>query len=75
MRPLPTHCKKKDSREKKKGIFHIFSKEVRDAIITVAIEDAPVSRATNMAYLERLEQVKLEREEFMAKKNLDKSKK
>ena len=52
--PLPTHRKKKDTKEKKKGIFHLFSKEVRESIITVAIEDAPVAPATNRADLERV---------------------
>ena len=71
---LPTHRKKKDSKEKKKGIFRIFSREVRKANITVAIEDTPVSLATNRGYLEIVEQVELDRESFMVKKNLDKSK-
>ena len=74
-RPLPTHRKKKYAKEKKKGIFHLFSKEVCEAIITVAIENDHVAQATNRADLERVEQAKLDREEYMEKKNLDKSKK
>ena len=58
-----------------KGIFHILSTEACEAIITVDIEDAPVSRATNRAGLERVDQAKLDREEFIVNKNLDKSNK
>ena len=64
-----------NSKEKKKGIFNLFSKEVRKAIITVAIEDAPVARATNRADHKILEQANLDKEELMVKKSLDKSKK
>ena len=63
-RPLPTNCKKKDAKEEKKGIFHLLSKEVHEAIITVAIEDSTVARETNRVDLERVEQAKLEREEL-----------
>ena len=73
--PLPKNCKKKDSKEKKKGIFHLFSKEVRDTIITVAIECAPVARAKNRDDIEKVDRENIYREEFMVKKNLDKSKK
>ena len=46
-RTLPTHCKKKDAKEEKKGIFRIFSKEVHKAITNVAIEYAPSDLAIN----------------------------
>ena len=74
-RPLPTHRKKNDAKDKKKGIFHLLSTEIRETIITVAIEDTPVARSKNNPGPERVEKAKLDRERFLVKKKLDKSKK
>ena len=42
-RPLSTHFKKNYVKDKKKGIFHLFSKEVLEAVITVAVEGYPLA--------------------------------
>jgi len=59
--------------EKKEGLFHSLNKKLRDAIIQVAIEDAPEARSENNAALEKQRQARLKKEEILKQKGLDKA--
>ena len=59
--------------EKKEGLFHSLNEKLRDAIIQVAIEDAPEARSENNAALEKQRQARLKKEEILKQKGLDKA--
>ncbi len=61
-------------KNKTKGMFHQFDREMRECLLTVAIEDAPVTISTNRDDLDKQQEVKRKKEELIEKKSLDKAK-
>jgi hypothetical protein len=61
-------------KNKTKGMFHQFDREMRDCLLTVAIEDAPVTISTNRDDLDKQREAKRKKEEMIEKKSLDKAK-
>jgi hypothetical protein len=61
-------------KNKTTGMFHQFDREMRDCILTVAIEDAPVTISTNRDDLDKQREAKRKKEEMIEKKSLDKAK-
>ncbi len=57
-----------------KGMFHQFDPNMRECLLTVAIEDAPVTIATKRDDLDRQREAKRKKEEMIEKKSLDKAK-
>jgi hypothetical protein len=57
---------------KSTGIFHGFDPIVRDAIIEMGIKDAPTARRHNNKMVERLNQVRLEKEEIAKRLSIEK---
>jgi hypothetical protein len=57
---------------KSTGIFHGFDPDVRDAIIEMGIKDAPTARCHNNKMVERLNQVRLEKEEIAKRLSIKK---
>jgi hypothetical protein len=57
---------------KSTGIFHGFDPDVRDAIIEMGIKDAPTARRHNNKMVERLNQVRLEKEEIAKRLSIEK---
>lgn len=72
-RPLPVHGKKKD--DCRRGIFHEFTPELADCILRVAVEDAPEQRERNNEDLERQEEARLKKEDYIKAKGMEKAKK
>ncbi len=59
---------------KTKGMFHQFEPKMRECLLTVAIEDAPVTISINRDDLDRQQEAKRKNEEMIKKKSLDKAK-
>jgi hypothetical protein len=57
---------------KSTGIFHGFDPVVRDAIIEMGIKDAPSARRHNNKMIERLNRVRLEKEEIAKRLSIEK---
>ena len=55
-------------------MFHQFDPEMRECLLTMAIEDAHVTIATNRDDLDRQREAKRKKEEMIEKKSLDKAK-
>jgi hypothetical protein len=60
--------------KKTKGMFHQFDPKMRECLLTMAIEDSPVTVATNRDDLDRQREAKRKKEEMIEKKSLDKAK-
>ena len=61
------------SRKGKIGLFHQFPKELRAAVVVVAVEDAPATRKSNNLSLQRQLDCKREKEEMLKQKNMSKA--
>ena len=61
------------SGKKTKGMFHQYYPKMRECLL-MAIEDAPVTVATNRDDLDRQREAKRKKEEMIEKKSLDKAK-
>jgi hypothetical protein len=59
---------------KMKGMFHQFDPKMRECLLTVAIEDVPVTISTNRDDLDKQREAKRKKEEMIEKKSLDKAK-
>ena len=59
---------------KTKGMFYQFDPKMCECLLTVAIEDAPVTISTNRDDLDRQREAKRKKEEMIEKKSLDKAK-
>ena len=53
--------------KKRKGMFHQFDPEMRECLLTMAIEDAHVTIATNRDDLDRQRETKRKKEEMIEK--------
>ncbi len=58
-----------------KGMFHQFKQRICECLLTVAIEDAPVTISINRDDLDKQQEVKRKKEEMIKKKSLEKAKK
>ena len=57
------------------GIFHEFTPELAYCILCVAVEDAPEQRKRNNEDLERQEKARMEKEDYIKAKGMEKAKK
>ena len=72
VRPQPVHGKKKDYC--RMGIFHVFTPELADCILRVAVEDKPENRKRNNGDLERQEEARMKKEDYIKAKGYGESK-
>ena len=56
-----------------RGIFHLFDDEVRNAIVLVAVADAPSTRERNNEDLRLMAKARREKEELAREKNMEKA--
>ena len=61
------------SRKGNIGLFHQFPKELRVAVMVMAVEDAPATRKNNTLSLQKQLDCKREKEEMLKQKSLDKA--
>ncbi len=57
-----------------KGMFHQFKQRMCECLLTVAIEDAPVTISINRDDLDKQREAKRKKEEMIEKKSLEKAK-
>ncbi len=57
-----------------KGLFHQFDQNMRECLLTVAIEDAPERISVNRDDLDKQREAKRKKEEMIRKKSLEKAK-
>ncbi len=69
-------CKREAARKKEdakcQGLFHGFANDVRQAIVLVAMENAPSTCKQNRADIQAQDTARQEKEELYKKKNLEK---
>ena len=65
--------KKIQGKQGKTGIFHQFPVELQHALVSVAIQDAPATRSRNNEDIESQQREKVEKEEILKEKGMEKA--